>query len=196
MVRLPKDIPIEITVGAMAELVKYAYTSPFFSSRLTWTTFREGKVKYIGLSECTPNDIRRAHAIHPISAYQMEYSPLFLDIEKDGTLDVCRDLGITLVAYSPLARGLVTGQFTSPDDFEDGDGRKGIPKCVLSCIPGGGELITVGTRRRTSQRSLRWSRSSRLSVLFMARRPAKSPWRGSLLKETISLLFLGRRRSR
>ncbi|KIY65414.1 Aldo/keto reductase [Cylindrobasidium torrendii FP15055 ss-10] len=115
--RPPKDIPIEVTVGAMAELVK------------------EGKVKYIGLSECKPNDIRRAHSVHPIAAYQMEYSPLYLDIEQDGTLDLCRELGIALVAYSPLARGLVTGQFRSPDDFEEGDGRRSIPKYSKENFP-------------------------------------------------------------
>ncbi|KIY70751.1 Aldo/keto reductase [Cylindrobasidium torrendii FP15055 ss-10] len=107
--RPSKTTPIEVTVGAMAELVK------------------QGKVKYLGLSECSASDIRRAHSVHPISAYQVEYSPLFLDIEKNGTLDACRELGITVVAYSPLARGLVTGQYKSPDDFIKGDVRKEFP---------------------------------------------------------------------
>ncbi|KIY62577.1 Aldo keto reductase [Cylindrobasidium torrendii FP15055 ss-10] len=107
--RTPTDVSIEVTIRAMAELVE------------------QGRVKYLGISECTANDLRRAHAVHPISAYQVEYSPLYLGIEKDGTLDVCRELGITVVAYSPLARGLITGQYKSPDDFEDSDYRRIIP---------------------------------------------------------------------
>lgn len=80
--------PIEVTVGAMAELVK------------------AGKVKYLGLSECTAKDIRRAHAVHPISAIQVEFSPFVLDIEDPqvAILETARELGITLVIYSPLGR--------------------------------------------------------------------------------------------
>ncbi|KIY71327.1 Aldo keto reductase [Cylindrobasidium torrendii FP15055 ss-10] len=115
--RPPNDVPIEVTVSAMSQLVK------------------AGKINYLGLSECTARDIRRAHAVHPISAYQVEYSPLYLDIEKDGRLDVCRELGITVVAYSPLARGLVTGVYTSPDDFEKGDYRLDIPKFSKGNFP-------------------------------------------------------------
>ena len=70
-------------------------------------------MKYLGLSECTANDIRRAHAVHPISALQIEFSPFALDIEdkKTGVLETARELGITVVVYSPLARGLLTGQY-------------------------------------------------------------------------------------
>ncbi len=91
---------------------------------------REGKVKYLGLSECTAKDLRRAHAVHPISAIQVEFSPLVLYIEdsKLAILQTARELGVTVVAYSPLARGLITGQYMSPDDFEEGDFRKTIPK--------------------------------------------------------------------
>ena len=85
-------------------------------------------MKYLGLSECSPNDLRRAYAIHPIAAVQIEYSPFVLDIEKNDLLKTCRELGVTIVAYSPLARGLVTGQYKSPDDFEEGDFRKIVPK--------------------------------------------------------------------
>ncbi|KAK0486611.1 NADP-dependent oxidoreductase domain-containing protein [Armillaria novae-zelandiae] len=114
--RPDRNVPIEHTVAAMAELVK------------------EGKVKYLGLSECTAKDLRRAHAVHPISAIQVEFSPLVLYIEepKLAILKTARELGITVVAYSPLARGLITGQYKSPDDFEEGDFRRTIPKCVLS----------------------------------------------------------------
>ncbi|KAF5378942.1 hypothetical protein D9757_008712 [Collybiopsis confluens] len=112
-------VPIETTVGAMAELVK------------------EGKVKYLGLSECTADDLRRAHAVHPISALQVEYSPLVLDIESEQTklLKTARELGVTIVAYSPLARGLITGQYKSPDDFEKDDFRRTIPKYQAENFP-------------------------------------------------------------
>jgi aryl-alcohol dehydrogenase-like predicted oxidoreductase len=78
----------------------------------TYTRNREGKVKYLGLSECSAKDLRRAHAIHPISAIQLEISPFVLDIfdPKSELLQTARELGVTVVAYSPLGRGLVTGQ--------------------------------------------------------------------------------------
>jgi len=77
---------------------------------------KEGKVKYLGLSECSAEDMRRAHAVHPISAIQVEFSPLVLDIEDEklAILKTARELGITIVAYSPLARGLITGQYVGP----------------------------------------------------------------------------------
>jgi aryl-alcohol dehydrogenase-like predicted oxidoreductase len=95
---------------------------------------REGKVRYIGLSEISSATLRRAHAVHPISAVQVEYSPFFLDIEdeKIGLLKTCRELGVTVVAYSPLGRGLLTGRYKSPDDFEEGDFRKIVPKLVTA----------------------------------------------------------------
>ncbi|KAK0447806.1 NADP-dependent oxidoreductase domain-containing protein [Desarmillaria tabescens] len=113
--RPDRNVPIEETVGAMAELVK------------------EGKVKYLGLSECTAKDLRRAHAVHPIAAIQIEYSPLVLDIEdpKLAILATARELGVTVVAYSPLARGLVAGLYKSPDQFEANDSRRAIPKHVV-----------------------------------------------------------------
>jgi len=101
--------PIEETVGALADLVK------------------AGKVRYIGLSEAVPNDIRRAHAIHPISALQTEYSLWSRDPE-DEILPTVRDLGIGFVAYSPLGRGFLTGAIKSPDDFEADDFRRFSPR--------------------------------------------------------------------
>lgn len=87
-------------------------------------------MKYLGLSECSAATLRRAHAVHPISAVQVEYSPFTLDIEDEqvGLLKAARELGITIVAYSPLGRGLLTGQFKSPDDFEENDFRRAIPR--------------------------------------------------------------------
>ncbi|KAI0688015.1 Aldo keto reductase [Cytidiella melzeri] len=105
-------VPIEKTVGALAEFVK------------------AGKIRYLGLSECTAASIRRAHAVHPIAAIQVEYSLFALDIEEPETdvLRTARELGISVVAYSPLGRGMLTGRFSSPDDFEDDDFRKTIPR--------------------------------------------------------------------
>ncbi|KXN80964.1 Aldo-keto reductase yakc [NADP(+)] [Leucoagaricus sp. SymC.cos] len=108
----PSMINRQKTVSAMAELVK------------------EGKVRYLGLSEVSSATLRRAHAVHPITAVQVEYSPFTLDIEDDkiALFKMCRELGVAVIAYSPLGRGLLTGQYKSPDDFEEGDFRRGIPK--------------------------------------------------------------------
>src|SRR3954447_19388180 len=107
--RVDPDTPIEETVGAMAELVE------------------QGKVRYLGLSEASPDTLRRAHAVHPISALQTEYSLWSRDPE-DGILPTIRELGIGFVAYSPLGRGFLSGRFQSPDDFEEGDFRKFHPR--------------------------------------------------------------------
>ncbi len=92
---------------------------------------REGKIKHFGLSECSSNTLRRAHAVHPISAVQIEYSPWALDIEGEaGTnlLNTCRELGVAIVAYSPLGRGFLTGRYKSLDDFEETDFRRLHPR--------------------------------------------------------------------
>jgi len=108
--RVDKNVPIEDTVKAMAELVK------------------EGKVKYLGLSECSGATLRRAHAVHPISAVQVEWSPWTLDLEKNGLLDTCRELGVSVVAYSPLGRGMLTGTFAKPEDIPEDDSRRILPR--------------------------------------------------------------------
>ncbi|HEX4010170.1 MAG TPA: aldo/keto reductase [Solirubrobacteraceae bacterium] len=107
--RVDPDVPIEETVGAMAELVD------------------AGKVRFLGLSEAAPETIRRAHAVHPISALQTEYSLWSRDVE-DEILPTLRELGIGLVAYSPLGRGFLTGQITSPQDFAPDDFRRQNPR--------------------------------------------------------------------
>jgi aryl-alcohol dehydrogenase-like predicted oxidoreductase len=107
--RVDAKTPIEDTVGAMADLVK------------------AGKVRHIGLSEAAPATIRRAHAVHPITALQTEYSLWSRDPEH-GLLATCRDLGIGFVAYSPLGRGFLTGRFRSVDDLEPGDWRRQNPR--------------------------------------------------------------------
>jgi aryl-alcohol dehydrogenase-like predicted oxidoreductase len=107
--RVDKTVPIEETVGAMAELVA------------------AGKVRHLGLSEASPDTIRRAHAVHPITALQTEYS-LWTRDPEDGVLAAIRELGIGFVAYSPLGRGFLTGRFRSEDDFSDDDFRKHQPR--------------------------------------------------------------------
>ncbi|KAG6839153.1 hypothetical protein C0991_005394, partial [Blastosporella zonata] len=91
----------------------------------------EGKVKYIGLSECSAKTLRRAHAVHPISAIQMEFSPFVLDVldPQLELLKTARELGVRIVCYSPLGRGLLTGKYKSLEDFEAGDFRRTVPKC-------------------------------------------------------------------
>jgi aryl-alcohol dehydrogenase-like predicted oxidoreductase len=107
--RVDPEVPIEETVGAMAELVE------------------AGKVKYLGLSEAAPATIRRAHAVHPITALQTEYS-LWTRDPEDQILPVCRELGIGFVPYSPLGRGFLTGQFKTPDDLPEDDYRRHSPR--------------------------------------------------------------------
>jgi aryl-alcohol dehydrogenase-like predicted oxidoreductase len=107
--RVDRAVPIEDTVGAMADLV------------------RAGKVRYLGLSEASAQTVRRAHAVHPISALQTEYSLWSRDVE-DEILPTVRELGIGFVAYSPLGRGFLTGQIKRPEDIAEGDWRKNHPR--------------------------------------------------------------------
>jgi aryl-alcohol dehydrogenase-like predicted oxidoreductase len=107
--RVDPNVPIEETVGAMAELVT------------------EGKIRQIGLSEAAADTIRRANAVHPIAAVQTEYSLWSRDPE-DQVLPTCRELGIGFVAYSPLGRGFLAGRFTSPDELDEGDFRRTGPR--------------------------------------------------------------------
>jgi aryl-alcohol dehydrogenase-like predicted oxidoreductase len=107
--RVDPDTPIEETVGAMAELVE------------------AGKVRYLGLSEAAPETIRRANAVHPISALQSEYSLWTRDSENE-VLPTIRELGIGFVPYSPLGRGFLSGRFRSPEDIPEGDFRRENPR--------------------------------------------------------------------
>jgi aryl-alcohol dehydrogenase-like predicted oxidoreductase len=107
--RVDKTVPIEETVGAMAELVE------------------QGKVRHLGLSEASPETIRRAHAVHPISALQTEYS-LWTRDPEDAVLPTVRELGIGFVAYSPLGRGFLSGAITRPEDMAEDDFRRRNPR--------------------------------------------------------------------
>ena len=159
--RVDPNTPIEETVGAMADLV------------------RAGKVRHLGLSEAGPDTIRRAHAVHPITALQSEYS-LWTRDPEDGVLATLRELGIALVAYSPLGRGFLTGQIKRFEDFAADDYRRQSPRfqgtnfqlnlelvarvgqlaAAKHCTPGqlalawvlaqGGDIVPIpGTKRRT-----------------------------------------------
>lgn len=110
--RIDKTVPIEETMEVLKELVE------------------TGKIKYIGLSECSSETLRRAYAVHPISCVQIEYSPFSLEIEHEdiGLLKTCRELGVAVVCYSPLGRGILTGQIKGPDDLEQGDFRRMMPR--------------------------------------------------------------------
>jgi aryl-alcohol dehydrogenase-like predicted oxidoreductase len=120
--RVDKNVAIEETVGAMSGLVE------------------AGKVRYLGLSEASADDIERAHAVHPITALQSEYSLWTRDVEPD-ILGSCRALGIGFVAYSPLGRGFLTGAITSPDDLAEDDWRRHHPRFQPGNIERNRELV-------------------------------------------------------
>ena len=104
---------------------------------------REGKIKHLGLSEVSSSTLLRAHKIHPISAVQIEYSPFTTDIESPSTalLATCRSLGVATIAYSPLGRGMLTGAYTSPSDFEEGDFRRLSPRFSEENFPKNLKLV-------------------------------------------------------
>jgi aryl-alcohol dehydrogenase-like predicted oxidoreductase len=107
--RKDPNVPIEESMGALADLKA------------------QGKIRAIGLSEVSPETIRRAHAVHPVTAVQSEYS-LWTRIPERGVLDTCHTLGISFIPFSPLGRGMLTGALTSPDQFEASDMRRGMPR--------------------------------------------------------------------
>jgi aryl-alcohol dehydrogenase-like predicted oxidoreductase len=141
--RVDPETPIEETVGAMAELV------------------REGKVRYLGLSEAAPATIRRACAVHPITALQTEYSLWTRDPEAE-VLPTCRENGIAFVAYSPLGRGALTGTIRKLDDLAEGDYRRNSPRFAegnlsrnLSLVDRLAEMAE-GKKCRPAQLALAW----------------------------------------
>lgn len=141
--RVDPKVPIEETVSAMAELVK------------------EGKVRYLGLSEAAPATIRRAHAVHPITALQTEYSLWTRDVEPE-ILPTVRELGIAFVAYSPLGRGFLTGKIQSKDDFDPQDRRGMFPRFQGEALEKNKEIVAgiaaVAARKQCTpaQLALAW----------------------------------------
>ena len=127
--RVDPKVPIEETVGAMAELVE------------------QGKVRHIGLSEAAPETIRRANAVHPITAVQTEYSLWSRDPEAE-VLPTCRELGIGFVPYSPLGRGFLAGRFTSPDELDEHDFRRSGPRFTGENLDANLELAAKVKRDR------------------------------------------------
>ena len=122
--RVDPNVPIEDTVGAMAELVK------------------EGKVRALGLSEVSAATLRRAHAVHPIAAVQSEYSLWSRDPEQ-GVLDVCRELVIGFVPYSPLGRGLLTGAIRKPDELGNDDWRLTLPRFQPEAMDANAKVVAT-----------------------------------------------------
>ncbi len=159
--RVDPNVEIEETVGAMAELVQ------------------QGKVLHLGLSEAAPETIRRAHAVHPITAVQSEYS-LWTRDPEDEVLPTCRELGIGFVPYSPLGRGFLSGRFTSPDQLEEGDFRRTGPRFTGENLEANLELASKVAAiaenrgsRRPSWRSHGCSR--RAMTWFRSRAPSAAP---------------------
>ncbi|MFT2210372.1 aldo/keto reductase [Rhizobium giardinii] len=124
--RVDPTVPIEETVGAMAELI------------------RQGKVRALGLSEASASTIRRAHAVHPIAAVQSEYS-LWTRDPEDEVLEVCRELGIGFVPYSPLGRGMLTGAIRKVDDLEQDDFRRNLPRFQAENLDANAALVETLT---------------------------------------------------
>jgi aryl-alcohol dehydrogenase-like predicted oxidoreductase len=122
MHRRNSDVPVEDSVGAMAELVG------------------EGKVKALGLSEVSVETLRRAHKVHPIAALQSEYSLWTRDPEQ-GMLQACAELGVTFVAYSPLGRAFLTGTVSNPDELPEGDFRKASPRFQAEALERNNRLV-------------------------------------------------------
>ncbi|XUY26956.1 aldo/keto reductase [Agrobacterium sp. rho-8.1] len=123
--RVDPNVPIEETVGAMAELVQ------------------AGKIRHLGLSEANAATIRKAHATHPITALQSEYSLWTRDVEQNGVLDTCRELGIGFVPFSPLGRGVLTGALKNLDGLSDTDFRRSLPRFQAENFDANLALITL-----------------------------------------------------
>jgi aryl-alcohol dehydrogenase-like predicted oxidoreductase len=142
--RVDANTPIEETVGAMSQLVE------------------AGKVRFLGLSEASGANVRRAYAVHPIAALQNEWSLWSRDLEENGQLATARELGVSIVAYSPLGRGFLTGAIKSPDDFSPGDFRRSSPRFMGENFQRNLDLVhhvqqlAVEKECTTSQLALSW----------------------------------------
>ncbi len=166
--RVDPNTPIEETVGAMAELVE------------------QGKVRYLGLSEASAATIRRAHAVHPITAVQTEYS-LWTRHVEDEILETLNELGIALVAYSPLGRGFLSGRFTAPEELDEGDFRRYGPRFT-------GENLQVNLKLAERVKELaqeKWITPGQLALAWVLSRgeqivPLPGTKRRSYLEENLA----------
>jgi len=168
--RVDPATPIEETVGAMAELV------------------REGKVRHIGLSEASPQTLRRAVKVHPVTALQTEYSLWSRDPE-DEILATCRELGVGFVAYSPLGRGFLTGQFTRFEDFPEDDYRRNSPRFQGENFPKNLDLVRrveeIANEKgcKPSQLALAWVLAQDINIV-----PIPGTKRRKYLEENIAAI--------
>lgn len=162
--RVDRKTPIEQTIRAMVELKRLVVSDVALLRVCVLIQIREGKIKYLGLSEISADTLRRAYEVHPIDAVQVEYSPFSLEIEDPqvGLLKACRELGVAVIAYSPLGRGLLTGAVRSPDDFGETDFRKFIPRYSEENFPKNLELVdtlaAIAARKKCTpgQLTLAW----------------------------------------
>ncbi|MFE3329929.1 aldo/keto reductase [Streptomyces sp. NPDC059176] len=167
--RVDPDVPIEESVGAMAELVT------------------AGKVRYLGISEAAAETIRRAHAVHPLTAVQTEYSLFERGVEGDGVQATLHDLGIGLVAYSPLGRGFLSGVITAPDDFALDDFRRTDPRFQGENFAR--NLDVVGeVRRLAEEKSVTPSQLALAWVLHQGAVPIPGTKRRRYLEENVAAL--------
>jgi aryl-alcohol dehydrogenase-like predicted oxidoreductase len=169
--RVDVNTPIEETVGAMSELVQ------------------AGKVRFLGLSEASEANVRRAYAIYPIAALQNEWSLWSRDLEENGQLEAARDLGVSIVAYSPLGRGFLTGAIKSPDDFASDDFRRSSPRFMGENFQKNLDLVhhvaqlAMEKECTTSQLALAWLLAQGRDVI-----PIPGTKRVKYLKENVGAL--------
>ncbi|KAJ8487337.1 hypothetical protein ONZ45_g14375 [Pleurotus djamor] len=146
--RVDPEVPIEVVIKTLGEFID------------------NGKIRWIGLSECNVDTLRRARSVpgygEKVVAAQMEFSPFELSVEKDGFASVAKELGVAVVAYSPLARGMVSGRYRSPDDLDEDDIRRGLPRFSAKNFPKNLKIVEqlkmIGDRCRAtpSQIALAW----------------------------------------
>lgn len=137
---------------------------------------KAGKFKYLGISECSADTLRRASKVVKVDAVQVEYSPWTLDIEENGLLQACRELGVAVVAYSPLGRGFLTGKYQSPDDFDENDFRRMTPRFSKENFPKNLEVSTsVFYRSSHEETNRRTTCSSSRGLSSWLRRRAARP---------------------
>ncbi|KAL4922874.1 NADP-dependent oxidoreductase domain-containing protein [Aspergillus aurantiobrunneus] len=178
--------PIEKTVEAMVQLKKSVHLLKTCKQAIpNLSAIRQGKIQHLGLSEVSAATLRRAHAVHPIAAIQMEYSLFTLDIESAGSeiLKTARELGITVVAYSPIGRAILTGQFQSPADIPKGDLRHMYPKYaeeenfpkVMKLVQGLEKIARARGNTTAAQVALAWLLAQGPEIIPIP--GTKSAWR-------------------